>query len=190
MVIITEREKHRIGIRGEREKTRLYRESITDPLTGIENRNGLRSAFDRMVEDMRNKPYWFAMIDMDRFKSINDTYGHAVGDRYLQQMSEVLKTISAARPFRFGGDEFCLLIYDHDKTEVEQICRAVQEHFLETEVCKTIQPVTISFGVAAYRRGVPPADLVRYADSALYQAKQNRGSICFYKYPVAVAYGA
>lgn len=188
MVIVTEREKHRIGVNRERERLRLYRESITDPLTGIENRNGLRSAFDGMVEDASNRPYWFVMMDMDRFKSINDTYGHAVGDQYLQQMSAVLKKLSAARPFRFGGDEFCLLICDHTKDEVEQICRTIQAYFLDTEVCKTIQPVTISFGVAAYRGGVPPTDLVRYADSALYQAKQNRGSICFYQYPVA--YGA
>jgi diguanylate cyclase len=185
LIIGTERQKHRASFRDEREKLRLYLQSVTDPLTGLQNRSGLRTAFDQMLQDETNRPYWFIMIDMDRFKTANDTYGHAVGDQYLKQISAVLKSLTGAQPFRYGGDEFCLLICDHDREEVERICRTAQERFADAPNCKSVRSMTLSFGAAAYEKGIPPADLVRQADRALYQAKQDRGSICFYQESVA-----
>jgi diguanylate cyclase len=185
LIIGTERQKHRASFRDEREKLRLYLQSVTDPLTGLQNRNGLRTAFDQMLQDETNRPYWFIMIDMDRFKTANDTYGHAVGDQYLKQISAVLKSLTGAQPFRYGGDEFCLLICDRDREEVERICQTAQERFADAPNCKSVCSMTLSFGAAAYKKGMPPADLVRQADRALYQAKRDRGSICFYQESVA-----
>jgi diguanylate cyclase len=185
LIIAAERQKHRDSFRGEQERLQLYLQSITDPLTGLQNRSGLRTAFDQMLQDETDRPYWFVMIDMDRFKVANDTYGHAVGDQYLKQISAVLKSLSEVEPFRYGGDEFCLLICDRDREEVENICQTAQERFADAPNCKSVRPMTLSFGVAAYEKGMPPADLVRQADRALYQAKQDRGSICFYQESVA-----
>jgi diguanylate cyclase len=185
LIIAAERQKHRDSFRGEQERLQLYLQSITDPLTGLQNRSGLRTAFDQMLQDETDRPYWFVMIDMDRFKVANDTYGHAVGDQYLKQISAVLKSLSEVEPFRYGGDEFCLLICDRDREEVENICQTAQERFADAPNCKSVRPMTLSFGVAAYEKGMPPADLVRQADRALYQAKRDRGSICFYQESVA-----
>jgi diguanylate cyclase len=119
-------------------------------------------------------------MDLDHFKSINDTYGHIVGDQYLQQLSAILGEVSTASAFRFGGDEFCLLFCGCSRSWVQQICTMIKDRFLETPLCQEVTQATLSFGAAVYQRDFSTAKLVRQADSALYRAKQNRGSLCFY----------
>lgn len=180
-LIRVEREKHAMSMRLEGETLRLHEETMTDALTGSRNRNALRISFNRMLQDRSGSLYTFVMLDMDHFKGLNDTYGHMVGDQYLQELAAILDQVPDAEAFRFGGDEFCLLFRGCTKQQVEQRCRTAQEMFQNCRACREHRPTTISLGAAHHRPLLAPSDLVQRADRALYQAKQNRGSICFYE---------
>ncbi len=179
VVIGFERERYEISSRLEQDRIRLYEETLTDSLTGIRNRNALRIAFDRMQRLEGNAV--FVMLDVDHFKDINDTFGHTVGDQYLQKLSALLDVVPGAEAFRFGGDEFCLLFWDASGEQVEKSCRQIQESFRKSRLCRSHSLTTISFGAAFYEKGLAPSELVRRADKALYRAKENRGTICFYE---------
>jgi diguanylate cyclase len=161
------------------DRRRLYRASITDPLTGIQNRSGLRAAFERLSAADSDRDRWVVMLDLDNFKYINDTYGHPVGDRYLQQLSGVLSGIPDADPFRYGGDEFCLLLRDCSREEVDRLCQTIQSRFQASPICQEFCSLSISFGISTLNSDVSPAELIRRADTALYQAKETRGVICY-----------
>ena len=123
----------------------------------------------------------FVMLDVDHFKHINDTYGHTVGDQYLQKLSDLLDAVPGAEAFRFGGDEFCLFVPRGLRRPGEGRCMEVQESFRKSRVCRSHSQTTVSFGAARYEKGLAPSELVRRADKALYQAKVNRGTIKFYE---------
>ena len=108
--ILAERTKHRNALNQQLERMNLYEESITDPVTGIFNRKGLRRCFNRMLADDSGVSYAFVMMDLDRFKEINDTHGHLVGDQFLKHFSQLIDAVPNAEAFRFGGDEFSLLL--------------------------------------------------------------------------------
>jgi diguanylate cyclase len=99
---------------------------------------------------------------------------------YLHQVGEVLSTVPNAMAFRFGGDEFCMLFSNCYGEQVEAACRSVKERFLRTEACLKYEPMSLSFGIAPYYKGLSCSELVSHADEALYRAKENRGDICFY----------
>ncbi len=181
MVISFERERYRISSRLEEDRLRLYEETLTDSLTGLRNRNALRLSFDRMVRGGEEGSV-FVMLDVDHFKHINDTYGHTVGDQYLQKLSDLLDAVPGAEAFRFGGDEFCLLFREASDDLVKGRCMEVQESFRKSRVCRSHSQTTVSFGAARYEKGLAPSELVRRADKALYQAKVNRGTIKFYEH--------
>ena len=145
------------------------------------NRQALRQMFQRMEEEREEMRFFLAMLDMDDFKNLNDTYGHSQGDRYLKSLGQVLLDLSGEQmvPFRFGGDEFCVIFCGCDQERVRSACRAIQECFIRTEVNQSHKAVSVSIGVAEFRKKEPPAQLLDRADAALYRAKQNKGSICF-----------
>lgn len=181
VLIAIEREKNALGIQQERENLQLFQKIMTDTLTGVRNRNALRISFDRVMADKRETEYILAMLDIDYFKNVNDTYGHLVGDAYLQALGKVLEHVPDAEAFRFGGDEFCLLFTGCTKEQVKERCRAAQEKFLRNDLCKKYAEVNVSFGLACYDPEKTPSEWVQNADQALYEAKKNRGSICFYE---------
>ena len=82
-----------------------------------------------------------------------------------------------AMPFRFGGDEFCVLFRGCQREEVLTACRAIQEQFLQAEIHRLCRPVSVSIGVAEHLAEERPSRLLERADAALYQAKQEKGSI-------------
>lgn len=181
VLIAIEREKNALSIQQERENVKLFQEIMTDTLTGVRNRNALRISFDRVMADKRETEYILAMLDIDYFKNVNDTFGHLVGDAYLQALGRVLEHVPDAEAFRFGGDEFCLLFTGCTRKQVEERCRAAQEKFLRNDLCKKYAEVNVSFGLACYDPEKTPSEWVQKADQALYEAKKNRGSICFYE---------
>ena len=156
-------------------------ESLTDALTGVWNRQALREAFRRLETRTADCQVFLAMMDLDDFKRLNDTYGHYQGDRYLKALGQVLRETRTDRvnAFRFGGDEFCVLLYDCSREESEQICRRIQERFAAAEVHASCERVSVSIGIARFESGEQPSHLLQRADTALYQAKQKKGSICF-----------
>lgn len=178
LIIRIEQEKNNVSIQKELERLRLRERTITDELTGIPNRAALREAFIKMEHDETAAVYWLAMLDVDNFKKINDTQGHQKGDRYLQELGAVLNTIcEAARPFRFGGDEFCILFCNATREMVLETCETVQADYAKRLAALNLKNATLSIGAARYRNGESPAELLESADDLLYRAKEKRDAI-------------
>jgi diguanylate cyclase (GGDEF)-like protein len=158
----------------------LREQAIRDPLTGLLNRRGLSSTLQRMVEDgdRLGMAGCVAMLDLDRFKRVNDEFGHAVGDRVLAEagriMLEVFRRTDVA--FRYGGDEFCVLMPGADMVVAEQRMHDFSARL--TESMKKVAPelpfdVSVSFGLASFPQpGKKPQHLLDAADQALYRAKR------------------
>ncbi|WP_243544538.1 GGDEF domain-containing response regulator [Pseudodesulfovibrio tunisiensis] len=157
----------------EEEKARLRDEASTDPLTRALNRRSFLRLLDRHM--FSGKPFSLIMFDIDHFKSINDTYGHDVGDAVLREISALVRenireTDTLAR---WGGEEFMVLAGnsapDRAAHEAERLRSAVAE-FAFTGVPGQI---TSSFGVARHVLGEDQETLLKRVDQALYQAKEN-----------------
>ncbi|GGA89067.1 hypothetical protein GCM10011491_16090 [Brucella endophytica] len=153
----------------------LREERDTDPLTGALNRRGLDSHAPLLVARNRQSAVSIIVCDLDYFKSINDTYGHAVGDTVLAHFTQILrKSIrSADLVARVGGEEFVLVLggmnVENAYLIAERIRKAVQsEHF--DKVAPT-QIITCSFGITGLRRDEDLWAAVKRADGILYAAK-------------------
>lgn len=181
LLLSTEQAKNNVSLNLERERLRYQKRSLTDTLTQVGNRLALRAAFQAMEEQQHQSVFHLAMMDLDAFKQLNDTYGHNQGDQYLRALGLTLLNLSGQRiqSFRFGGDEFCILFSGHGPEEVRKTCQTLQETFAQAEIHRRCRPVTISIGIAEYQPGEKPALLLERADRALYQAKQKKGSIVF-----------
>ncbi|GAG80670.1 unnamed protein product [marine sediment metagenome] len=154
----------------------LHREATKDSLTKLAN----RAEFDRVHEmfvtanRQQQMPCSLIILDLDRFKDINDTYGHQAGDDGIISVATLLK--SSCRPgdlvARYGGEEFVMLCADCDNAvatrRAEQIRRALSEIFQPKMQGK---PVTASFGVTEIQPGDTPETMLRRADRALLMAK-------------------
>lgn len=162
------------------ENERLYRNSFFDKLTGTFRRNVVERRLTDAIQHYSFNDRGFAcmMLDIDRFKSINDTYGHQMGDRVLTAVGEAIRksvriTDTAGR---YGGEEFLLIIEDVDS----KLAMAVAENLrsaIEAMLVKGLkQKVTASIGVALYPDdGQLPEDLILRADQAMYHAKEVLG---------------
>ena len=184
VVIRFEREKNAASIQKEIERYQMQQRLQTDELTAINNRTALRNAFQSMEEDILGNTYIFVMIDIDNFKMLNDTYGHVRGDQCLKDFGNILKTnCGDALPFRFGGDEFCILFKNQALETTVEICEKIQDDLKEATVREINVPLTASFGIAKYRRGMSPAQLLKITDSALYRSKTVKDYIYIYDDP-------
>ena len=159
----------------------MYREALAaaarDPLTGAGNRASLDAALPREVELARRHgtPLSVVMIDVDRFKTVNDRFGHLAGDVVLGGFAARIRSCvrSSDLLFRFAGDEFAILAGNAPLAGAarvaERIRAAVAERALDTPAGQVA--VTASLGVACRRRDESGADLLARADGALYAAK-------------------
>jgi diguanylate cyclase (GGDEF)-like protein len=162
--------------------TKLEALSVTDVLTGLANRRRLMTRLDEEVARARRykTPLSVVMIDIDHFKQVNDTYGHAMGDEVLRNIGAMLKTSVRATDLaaRYGGEELTLVLPHTDIPAALLVAENLRQKFadLEHELDGASLKKTISLGVAA-RDGqgeVPNAeDLLKHADEALYRAKQG-----------------
>ncbi len=182
VVIRFEREKNAASIQKEIERYQLQERLQTDELTAINNRTALRNAFQSIEEDASENTYIFVMIDLDNFKILNDTLGHDIGDQCLNDFGNILKTNCIdATPFRFGGDEFCILFKNQTLKAVLETCERIQEGLKENAVLYTIDvPLTASFGIAHYSSEMTTAQLMKNTDSALYRSKTVKDAIYIY----------
>ena len=157
---------------------RLAALSITDSLTGIHNRRGFMQLAEREVQrSLRtHSGLWCIMLDIDHFKRVNDTYGHAAGDLVLRAVAQCcrvqLREIDVLG--RYGGEEFVILLADTDATRADAVANRVRQAIedLSIPTTKGTLRVTASFGTAPVDPQQPDIeDALRNADTALYEAK-------------------
>lgn len=160
----------------------LEKQNTLDELTGLFNRRFYEQKI--MAEYRRSKrnlmPLSLIMIDIDHFKNVNDTYGHLAGDHCLMWLSQQIKLClrrGSDMGFRYGGEEFCLILPDTDSEGAFKLSEILRKNIEKRTFSyqETIIKLTISCGVSTYQQenDVLPEQLFIAADTALYQAKNN-----------------
>lgn len=165
----------------ETKNSQLEELALTDALTGLPNRRAIDAWAPGQLEGATRHrfSFWVVMADLDRFKSINDTYGHAAGDTVLKKFAEILKTNTRKSNFcaRVGGEEFLLVLTHAEKENVLIAIDRVRGQFEAQNFSfgEDRLRVTASFGVAGWQgTGSPDFNLLtNQADLALYSAKHN-----------------
>ncbi|PQO34620.1 GGDEF domain-containing response regulator [Bremerella cremea] len=156
----------------------------TDPLTGIANRRAFDAEIERCIANFvrHNVPFSLLLFDIDRFKSINDQWGHLVGDQALMNVAKTLQRQTRCTDLvtRFGGEEFAVVAATTELIEAfslaSRIRRAIDLLFQEAT---DEQPrLTVSGGVAGYMSSDNVLTVMERADTALYQAKQRGRNQC------------
>lgn len=158
-----------------------------DPFTGLNNRKTFDENLPGLMEECRNahKFLSLAMIDIDNFKSVNDLYGHAMGDRVLLYLSQTLQKIQNEniQAFRIGGDEFSVLFKDCNTEETYKICESLRTQMASCPIRAIDKKhVTISCGVVCVDPQNASLEMFKNtADSALYEAKNSgRNQVVIY----------
>jgi diguanylate cyclase (GGDEF)-like protein/PAS domain S-box-containing protein len=159
----------------------LRQESIRDPLTGLFNRRFMEEALAKELNraDRTTRPLAVVMLDLDHFKSINDTFGHDGGDKALRRLSLLLKASIRGSDIicRYGGEEFTLILPDASLTDallrMEQLRKDIKQLAIQHQG-KSMNRFTGSFGIAVFpEHGSTGETLLKAADEALYRAKQS-----------------
>ncbi len=165
----------------------------TDPLTDLPNRRGLaeKLEYEKVRFDRNKNPFTIIMGDIDKFKEINDTFGHDAGDQILTDIARMLSNNSRKQDIvsRWGGEEFIILLPETDLGNGAILAEKLRDK-IEKEVFtykdKKI-PVTLSFGLSVYnKKGLKTDDVIKQADQRLYEAKNSgRNKVVFKKNPSA-----
>ena len=155
-------------------------EASQDPLTALANRREFERAIEEMVEGAHRQqaPLSLLMIDIDHFKAFNDRFGHVMGDSVLRLVGAVLKQSIKGQDLaaRYGGEEFTVILPNttiaNADIVAQQLCRQIASRELKRRSDgESLGSITVSIGVAAYRRGERSRTLIERADAALYAAK-------------------
>lgn len=168
------------------ERQRIYERSIRDPLTGLYTRQYMYDAVQRLfaIHDRDgHAAIAMAMIDIDHFKSINDTYGHNQGDIVLRSVAEAVlqNTRASELAIRLGGEEFAIFVMGESAHNVQIFAERLRKHVEQLEFSAPMAEhrVTISIGVALRQRSETLTDFIERADKALYTAKNTgRNRVC------------
>ena len=162
-------------------QSELVRLANTDGLTGILNRRTFFSKGETLVSKYESGIY-FVQIDLDHFKSVNDSYGHGIGDQVLELVGRLLqgsvRTVGEREPDlvgRLGGEEFGILLSTNNLEEARSVTERLRVTLERSEVDTGGQPLTItgSFGLAEAKPGETLDNLYHRADAACYEAKRN-----------------
>ena len=159
---------------------RLHNLAVTDELTGAYNRNHLNSVLAQEVtRDLRyNKTFGLLMIDLDHFKNINDTFGHAAGDKVLKNTARILSQSIRTNDtlVRWGGEEFVVVAIEVDEKNLIHLCEKLRQK-IEDETYDGVAKVTVSIGATLFRKNDSQDTLLSRADKALYEAKEKGRNI-------------
>lgn len=151
----------------------MHEQGRRDPLTGLFNRRGLEELGSAELRRAArySRPMAFALLDVDRFKQVNDLYGHAAGDRVLQLVGgELMQLRNSDLALRLGGDEFGLLMPETDLAGAELLVARLQQRIQE-RMREHGFPVSISVGIAQWTPGRNLDGLIADADERMYAAK-------------------
>lgn len=164
----------------------LEYQALHDSLTGLANRHLLYDRLQQSIQHARrqHQSLSFYILDLDRFKEINDTLGHQVGDRLLEQvgqrLTETLRDIDTVA--RLGGDEFAILIEDCDELKATHVAKKILSAFEKTYCVDNLHLyLDVSIGIAFYPAHDNTAQgLIQRADVAMYVAKRNKSGYAIY----------
>ncbi|CAM2869237.1 diguanylate cyclase [Hathewaya histolytica] len=164
------------------EKIMLKENAFYDKLTGALTRKYLEICLDEMLNISQNYDESFSviMIDFDHFKSINDNFGHQVGDKVLSEASQIIKdNIRRKDVFgRYGGEEFMILLPHINKKDAYKISEKIRKNIENSTITGTNNKITISLGIVSYPEdGKTINELIEKADRALYMGKKNGRNI-------------
>jgi len=163
-----------------------YEHSLHDIKTGLYNHGFFMSRLNEEVARVKRGDYQSSLvvIDVDKFKNFNDTYGHLAGDKVLEKLAQVIRhgVREGDITSRFGGEEFTILLPHTDKTTAMAICErlriSVSEMTVDWEV--PLSQVTISLGIYVFNQNADTDvnDIIRHADEALYMSKEHGRNRC------------
>lgn len=160
----------------------LQQLATTDSLSGLLNRRGFEASATVALQSCsrNNQPACLMIADLDHFKTINDTHGHAAGDAVIESVGRHINEVSGKTAIcgRLGGEEFAILLPDHKEAAALKIAEAIRCGF--DTYGATISPApTVSIGLAVSKAPATLSALLRVADKALYEAKNNgRNQVC------------
>jgi diguanylate cyclase (GGDEF)-like protein len=159
-------------------------EAVIDPLTGMLNRNALSSRVAELAQQSRlsGEPIGLILADLDHFKQVNDSLGHATGDAVLKDVAYILRKELRAfdLAYRLGGEEFLVLLPGADASQTHDLAEQLRQAVAARSVGGGVE-VTLSLGVSASERGdaFDYAAVFAEADAALYEAKRTgRDRVC------------
>jgi diguanylate cyclase (GGDEF)-like protein len=166
------------------ENARLFELATTDGMTKLYVHRYFQLLLDQEMKRSRrhNKKFSLIMMDIDNFKSFNDTYGHQLGDKVLKDVASTAKKISRSEDIaaRYGGEEFVMILPETDSRQAMNLAERIRASVAEIEIPHENQKlhVTISLGVSTYPdHSDNKEELIHAADAALYMSK-NRGKNC------------
>ena len=165
------------------ELNRVYDELNMDSLTKAYSRKAFEKDIEKFIKAGKDKSLNAAIVvfDLDNFKTINDTYGHLVGDFVLIKVVQFVKDIIRAEDkiYRFGGDEFIIVFNRIDKHSIEKIVEKIRKKVETTKLKykEHILKLTLSIGVACHLKGDTLESWLHRADKALYDSKKFRNKV-------------
>jgi len=161
--------------------------ALQDPLTGVYNRLAMDSMVKRemTIAQRNNTPLSMLALDIDFFKKVNDTYGHAFGDCVLKHLTKCVQqcTRTSDAMFRYGGEEFNLLLNATELSGAKELAERIRQHIEQTpcECGGQSINITVSMGISILEESDTQEDFFKRADDALYQAKESGRNQVIYK---------
>ncbi|WP_260295715.1 sensor domain-containing diguanylate cyclase [Sedimenticola hydrogenitrophicus] len=161
--------------------------SVTDSLTGLYNQRHFHTVLNQEIARSKrySHPLSLVCIDLDNFKSVNDTLGHVEGDLALRYVGEAINGIlrNSDYGFRYGGDEFMVLLPETPQQSTHALTLRLIDYFARhmpsnlVELAQVGNPVALSIGIAEYKDDEPAGVFIKRTDLAMYQAKKQPGSL-------------
>ncbi len=151
-----------------------------DPLTRLNNRKQLSFYYEQWQHREESTPLYLLLIDANKFKAINDTYGHIQGDAALERIADALRISCGglyyrANIARYGGDEFVMLVRTDDEAEIEGLKNRINQNLAEmNREAGTPYDLSVSIGIARAERDEALKEVIEKADKELYEEKRNQ----------------